>query len=372
MKILYIATEYTGGMRPYALSILKMMWNENSYAVIVIRDEYAQNDFIDFPQNKIFIINYPKGKLARILFHIFPFKIIFTIRNLISCECINIVHTLTGEFILSYYFVLLQKKVKILHTVHDAIEHEMKFKSVFAWLNNIIFLKIPNKLLLAFARNTITNSISQLYYLQKHYKNGKHFSAPFPTLITEEITKGDIYLPELKGENNYILFFGRVEFYKGVHNLYDTYMSYPKLHDYKLVIAGKGETYFNKNIKENNVIIINRYINDSEINDLFRKASLVVYPYISATQSGVLSIASYFGKKIITSDIPFFNELINSETLGIRTTNTSNKLEFFNNMLELLNVEEDTFHFYQENYLKASIKTKMIEIHNSIFNDGFC
>ena len=40
--------------------------------------------------------------------------------------------------------------------------------------------------------------------------------------------------------------------------------------------------------------MINRYIKDSEVAYLYQHAQCVVYPYISATQSGVLSLAFYY------------------------------------------------------------------------------
>ena len=42
--------------------------------------------------------------------------------------------------------------------------------------------------------------------------------------------------------------------------------------------------------------------------DLFSRAGVVVYPYISATQSGVVSIASYFDKPMVVSNLPFFRQ----------------------------------------------------------------
>ena len=107
----------------------------------------------------------------------------------------------------------------------------------------------------------------------------------------------------------YILFFGNLQLYKGVHVLYEAYLSHPELQSLPLVIAGSGYIYFKRQKKENgNIIFINRYIDDSELKDLFSRAAVVVYPYISATQSGVTSIASYFGKPMVLSDLPFFKQ----------------------------------------------------------------
>jgi len=63
----------------------------------------------------------------------------------------------------------------------------------------------------------------------------------------------------------------------------------------KLVIAGKGHVY---ETHDKRIIRICRFIDDSEIAELFKRAQYIVYPYRSATMSGVLSIAYYFNKKI--------------------------------------------------------------------------
>ena len=41
---------------------------------------------------------------------------------------------------------------------------------------------------------------------------------------------------------------------------------------------------------------------------------MVVYPYRSATMSGVLSLAYYFKKKLLVSDIPFFVDNVSLQT----------------------------------------------------------
>lgn len=71
------------------------------------------------------------------------------------------------------------------------------------------------------------------------------------------------------------------------------------------MIAGHGMMLENMRPQ---IIRINRFIDDCELKSLFECASLVVYPYLSATMSGVLSLAYYFKKSVLLSDIPFFRE----------------------------------------------------------------
>ena len=127
-------------------------------------------------------------------------------------------------------------------------------------------------------------------------------------MITQQIQEGNKKVIELLNENNYILFFGTVDEYKGVDLLIHAYINSKSLNGIKLVIAGKGLTFGNVVNRNKNIIRINRFIDDSEVKDLFSKALFVVYPYRSATMSGVLSIAYYFKKRVLLSKIPFFLE----------------------------------------------------------------
>ena len=70
-------------------------------------------------------------------------------------------------------------------------------------------------------------------------------------------------------------------------------------------MAGKGIQYFDTNIQKGE-IRINRFIEDSELKYLYENAAIVVYPYRSATMSGVLSLAYYFKKKVVSIGYSFF------------------------------------------------------------------
>ena len=163
--------------------------------------------------------------------------------------------------------------------------------------------------MLARTRFQVTNSRGQRDDIISRFPYHKVHYAPFPTLVNEAIAQGDKQVEELRDvDDGYILFFGTIHFYKGVHLLYDAYLSHPELQNRPLVIAGTQEVYFARRSDEKGVILINRFIDDSEVRDLFGRAAVVVYPYVSATQSGVTSIASYFGKPMVLSDLPFFRQ----------------------------------------------------------------
>ena len=119
--------------------------------------------------------------------------------------------------------------------------------------------------------NLVTCSKEQYEELANIYKGKNVYYHNFPSLITTSIVNGKKLVPELENIDNYILFFGRIELYKGIHILYDEYCKNNSLSSIPLVIAGSGDIYFKREInRENNIIFINRYIEDRELNDGIR------------------------------------------------------------------------------------------------------
>ena len=80
---------------------------------------------------------------------------------------------------------------------------------------------------------------------------------------------------------------------------------------YKFIIAGKG---FIENINEfkkyKNVEIINRFIDDNEVESLFSKSTFTILPYDSATQSGVTILSYAYATPVIAYDVGALGEYI--------------------------------------------------------------
>ena len=222
---------------------------------------------------------------------------------------INLLYSLTGELILAPRIKRLQTRVPMLYTVHDADYHDYKFSSLGRWIKDRMIIAWPLQHLFKHTPHMITNSKEQVGLIKQRFPYHKVHYAPFPTLVNEQIERGGATVKELENvDDGYILFFGTIHLYKGLHLLYEAHNTVPELKNKTLVIAGTGDIYFERKPDEANVIFINRFVQDNELHDLFSRASVVVYPYISATQSGVMSIASYFGKPMVLSDLPFFKQ----------------------------------------------------------------
>ena len=309
-NILFLATEYDApGMRPYARNIINALWQKGDHLLIVTRHGADSNAFPNIPADCITWIDYPSSKISRAIFRYHPAIVNRAINHIIAHHDIGLVYSLTGELILAPTIKRLGARVPVLYTVHDAVYHDYKFSSPVQWLKDRMIIAWPQQHLFKHTPFKVTNSLEQLDSIAKRFPGHQVHYAPFPTLVNDDIARGDRQVEELMSVNEgYILFFGTLHLYKGVHLLYDAYLSHPELQDRQLVIAGTKDIYFQRCKDENGVIFINRFIEDCELKDLFSRAAVVVYPYISATQSGVTSIASYFGKPMVLSNLPYFTQ----------------------------------------------------------------
>lgn len=309
-RILFVASEFASGMIPFAAKILMTLAKDkkfNVYAIVVNSGGKSfKNILSDFPQDHLISIEYPQNKVLKLLYKFYPYPIINAVNKFKKQYNPDVIHLLTGDFTLAPYFLVSQIRNKLFYyTVHDLYPHEVKSTNLF---NKILhkYIVWGYKLLRDNIYNLTTSSKAQFYELKSLYPN-KHISfTHFPSLLTDQIQNGKTQVIELLNEDNYILFFGTVDEYKGVDLLIKAYTNSSQFKHVKLVIAGKGLSYEELICGNSNIIRINRFIDDSEVKDLFTKATYVVYPYRSATMSGVLSLAYYFKKRVLLSSIPFF------------------------------------------------------------------
>jgi glycosyltransferase involved in cell wall biosynthesis len=118
--------------------------------------------------------------------------------------------------------------------------------------------------------------------------------------------------PKTAGDPRTILYFGRIEAYKGLEVLVAAFRGIRRqLPGWKLIIAGHGR--LPRQIVElhaESIRIRNRYMTDPEAAELMHNATIVVLPYTSATQSGVAALAQAFERPIIASEVGGMNEMV--------------------------------------------------------------
>ena len=113
-----------------------------------------------------------------------------------------------------------------------------------------------------------------------------------------------------------VLFYGRIETYKGLDILIDAAKSCSNVNFH---IAGRGDLDKIYGIKKlpSNVTHHNRYVPDEELADMIRSTKMVVLPYRDATGSQTAQCAHYYAKPVIATNTGCFPEYVLDGKSGI-------------------------------------------------------
>lgn len=119
-----------------------------------------------------------------------------------------------------------------------------------------------------------------------------------------------------------LLFFGHIRAYKGLPILLRAMPQILRQRPCRLLIAGEfyePRKKYDRLIAElgvgERVTIVDHYLPNEEVPEVFAAADVCVLPYVSATQSGVAKVAYGFGKPVITTDVGgLAEEVIDGET----------------------------------------------------------
>jgi len=88
----------------------------------------------------------------------------------------------------------------------------------------------------------------------------------------------------------------------------------------KIVIAGLGDDmdhYRQMMVHPEKFIIYNEYIPNERVPEMFRRASIVVLPYIEATQSGVIPMAYTFARPVVATTVGSLPEIVDDGHTGL-------------------------------------------------------
>jgi D-inositol-3-phosphate glycosyltransferase len=120
------------------------------------------------------------------------------------------------------------------------------------------------------------------------------------------------------------LFFGYIRAYKGLDVLLDAWPRVRAKRPVELLIAGEfyedAAPYRARVAAAGGapaVRLMDRYLNDTEVETVFKAADVVVLPYRSATQSGVTHVAYALGLPVITTDVGGLAETVTPGVTGL-------------------------------------------------------
>jgi glycosyltransferase involved in cell wall biosynthesis len=119
-------------------------------------------------------------------------------------------------------------------------------------------------------------------------------------------------------EKGTVLFFGRIEEYKGLSYLLEAMPGVAqRVPGARLVIAGSGDlSPYQDAIDPAWCEVHNRYIRDEEVSGLFRRAAVVALPYIEGTQTGIIPIAYALKKPVVVTAVGSIPEVVDEGKTG--------------------------------------------------------
>lgn len=139
-------------------------------------------------------------------------------------------------------------------------------------------------------------------------------------VIPHIVLGDDMAQSHVREEGNLILFFGRIWGYKGLEYLIRAEpLITARLPEARIVIAGQGEDfsrYRRLMAHPENFLVYNEYISDDDRAELFRKASVVVLPYVDASQSGVIPVAYTYSKPVVATTVGALPEMVEDGRTG--------------------------------------------------------
>ena len=318
MKIVYVLPISWGGIPHYTAELANAL---SKYADVVVLKPKDFND--ELFQNNVKVINAFKP----LHFTRKSVKAIYTLKNLInflSYNNINLINDIKPDVIhfpelyphssIFAFLYRLHEKYPIVTTLHATFES--------------IFKDCPYGIISVISR--FTKSLVKPDKIIVHTEQDKN------TLIKKGVNATKVVViphgaytffkkysngSDAQSNENSILFFGYIGKNKGIEYLIKAIpIVSQEIPDIKVIIAGEGDfSKYQKLIKDNSKFeIYNEFIPNQLVPKLFKRAKVIVLPYIyHQGHSGVLNIAFAFGKPTIVTNVGSLPDMVEHGKAGI-------------------------------------------------------
>lgn len=250
----------------------------------------------------------------------------------------SIIHRIRKEHFDAIYFESLHTwnlpimmragKAKTYQVIHEVIPHEGDSQVKMVDLMNKAVVKFADMIVLrnkTYIQDLIDRygiSADRVKYLEL-WRRYPEYTAPV--------------------HNGRVLFFGRINPYKGEDNLLEIVRLCP---DIKFDVIGRVDPQMQEVVdqlaKEKNVKLNNDYVTDEEMRDAFINCDWAIVPYNSASQSGIIIDAYKYSRPVIAFAVGAIPEQVDADKSGYLVEAGNNK-KFAEKLKEAMSVNKDEY-----------------------------
>ncbi len=199
-----------------------------------------------------------------------------------------------------FLFGLMHGKAIIVKTIHDVTLHD-SYRNLSDFFTNIL-----NYGSMHYVDSIVLLNHRDVPLVEERYHK--------PVVVIPHACF-DYYFQHHTGNNSIkknIGFIGRIEPYKGLDLLIEAFKQLQTT-DIRLLIAGSGkiDPELAEQIRKNpRIEVINRYIEDTEIQTIIEKTDFFVLPYKRASQSGVIPMCFAGERTVIATNVGALSEQV--------------------------------------------------------------
>ena len=207
--------------------------------------------------------------------------------------------------------MVMAGKAKTYQVIHEVIPHEGDSQVKMVDLMNKAVVKFADMIVLR--NKTYIQDMIDRYGISTNRVRYLELWRRYPG-YTEPVHSGQV------------LFFGRINPYKGADNLLEIVRLCPEI---QFEVIGRVDPQMQDIVeqlaKEKNVKLNNDYVTDEEMRDAFINCDWVIVPYNSASQSGIIIDAYKYSRPVIAFAVGAIPEQIDADKSGYLVEASSNE-----------------------------------------------
>lgn len=251
------------------------------------------------------------------------------------------------------------KKITIISVIHDPIPHSGHPVAKMVSLANFLQAKLSDSLVVYGKRmSKLTSEVFKVDIKKIHISKIGAIDRSFNP----------------KKSRTYFSLVGRLEPYKGIDTFLKAASKFIKKFpdsDVKFIIAGKGDiTEYSdliSAIPEESIKMINEEISNEKYESIIYSSFATVLPYNDATNTGNIPLANSLNTPCIVSNVGALPEEVIANSTGLIFEKRDVEglfncfSELFLNQKLLIQLEKNSYDYYQSNYKWDSIAEKLIK-----------